>query len=68
MFYIVSSFVAGALWAAYLQNIYKKTNNLDKLKNALLTLSLVKLKAKDFSDSCEYSKYSSIFSIYDEKM
>ncbi len=57
MLYALIYFVGGAIWSYYLRNIFKKTTNLDKLKNALLTLSLIKLRQKDISNSLYYTNY-----------
>ena len=57
MMYTVVAFLCGAIWSYCLQNIYKKTNNIDNLKNALLTLSLFKLRRDDVSDSFDYQNY-----------
>lgn len=57
MLYALLAFVGGAIWSYYLQNVFTQTTNIDKLKNALLTLSLIKLKDKDFSTSIYYKNY-----------
>lgn len=57
MLYAVIAFISGAIWSYYLQNVFTRTNNIDKLKNALLTLSLIKLKENDFSTSVYYTNY-----------
>jgi hypothetical protein len=60
MFTYILVFVAG-IWASKYFKVNPSTNHttpIEKLKNALLTLALTKVRDEDFDESFEYAKYT----------